>query len=341
MFSISKCAIRIPTRLGLTCLLLGLLACAGGNSNNDIPPIGTTPPSPPSLSAPVNGTVGFPVTASVLGPSSTLVYNWTLSPLTASFKGGGTSTSGTSVTFTSNTIGNVILSCVATAGNVLSSLPATAPVAINAPSNAAGTFVPAGNLLTARWGLAAVNLSSSTILVTGGSSNGTLAGALNSTEIYTVGQVPVPSVPGPNMNTARYYHALVALPSTGGTQFLVTGGGTTTRTLANPNPNTEIYDSGLNAFSVPASAMANDRTYHTATAIVTPTSSVFIAGGLTNAGVQGEHRGALHRQQPALRFGRHDGPGALPHRHLPPRRHDPAGEPHGQRLQLATLRNDL
>ena len=233
MFSISKCAIRIPTRLGLTCLLLGLLACAGGNSNNDIPPIGTTPPSPPSLSAPVNGTVGFPVTASVLGPSSTLVYNWTLSPLTASFKGGGTSTSGTSVTFTSNTIGNVILSCVATAGNVLSSLPATAPVAINAPSNAAGTFVPAGNLLQARWGLAAVNLASgTTILVTGGSSDGTLANALKSTELYDpFGHA---SAIGPNMNTARYYHALVALPGIS-TQFLVTGGGTTTRTITNPN----------------------------------------------------------------------------------------------------------
>jgi hypothetical protein len=51
---------RVWTGLGLVCLLLGLLACAGGGSNA-IPPLSNTPPNAPTLSVPVTGTVGFPV----------------------------------------------------------------------------------------------------------------------------------------------------------------------------------------------------------------------------------------------------------------------------------------
>jgi hypothetical protein len=261
--------------LAVSGLILGLLACSGGASS--FRP--ATMPGVPTLSVPATGTTGFQVTASVRGPASAVSYSWTIAPATATFAGGGATAKGATVVFTASAPGTVSLTCTATAANTYTSQPAAATVAINPPSSAAGSFQTAGSLLQGRLGLAAALLPNGSVLVTGGSA--TASGpALNSTEIYNPAtQV---SLTGPAMTTARSNHALTPL---GGTQFLVTGGGAAPAGTPPSNPNSEIYDSGLNGFAVPAGLMASNRAFQTATASISP-AGVLVAGGLSAAGAQ-------------------------------------------------------
>src|SRR4029077_16310692 len=102
-----------------------------------------------------------------------------------------------------------------------------------------------GNLNVARMGATATSLLSGKVLVAGGSSNGTLAGALNSAEIYD----PAHSftVSASSMNATRFNGSATLLPS--GMVLLVGGASGTTA---------ELYDADSDKFDLTGSLAQTD-----------------------------------------------------------------------------------
>jgi hypothetical protein len=126
-----------------------------------------------------------------------------------------------------------------------------------------GSWTPAGSMLTARAGAAAVLLDDGGVLLIGGDGS---AGATNDVEIYRDGVGFSALAP---MHVARGGHAGVRLADG---RVLVTGG----LTADGPTSSAEIYDPALNTWS-PVGEMLEARAGHTASRLTD--GRVLVAGG--------------------------------------------------------------
>ena len=136
-----------------------------------------------------------------------------------------------------------------------------------APNLKAADFTDTASLKTARFQHTATLVANGQVLVTGGSTAGTLGITLDSAELYN----PVADTwtPAANMKTARSQHTATFLADG---RVLVVGGYKDVALAS-----AELYDPAANTWT-PAANMKTDRSAHTATLLAD--GRVLVVGGL-------------------------------------------------------------
>jgi len=144
----------------------------------------------------------------------------------------------------------------------------------------AGSFTPAGaRLHTARSGAAASGLPDGTVLIAGGTSDGTAAGALSSAEIYNPGLGTFSLLSG-GLSTART-GATATLFNTGTAWRVLIAGGQNAGGALN---STEVYDPQGRTFTASGGSLSVGRAGHTATLLGNGT--ILMAGGSGQASAE-------------------------------------------------------
>lgn len=145
---------------------------------------------------------------------------------------------------------------------------------LEADAQTAGTFTPAGSMVTPRFLHTSTLLADGRVLIAGGDSSYSYAGsdAEATAELYDPVAGTFSSTGG--MTTPRDGHTATLLPSG---KVLIAGGGPRLRGAGYSLASAEIYDPATGSFTA-TGAMSVERTLHTATLL--NNGKVLIAGGL-------------------------------------------------------------